>query len=147
MPNFIRPAINAVTSVEELTVGTKLWHAYGIWAPFVSAHEYTVVRAPIPYNQHPSCPSFLKDSESIVFNTINGEGYTEMHFASDGNIGNHHNDNYWFKTKESAEVYRTQCREDWDAHPEEIERVQERRRQDVLDELDDDCYDYDHCED
>lgn len=141
MSDFIRPALNAITSAEELTVGTKLWHVYGIFTPFVSSHEYTVIRAPISFNQHPSwkeCHSRLEDD--IVFDTDNGT-HQEKHFAFDGNIGAHHNNNYWFKTKEAADAYCVQCREDWESNPDEIERVQERRRQDALDSLHDDYYD------
>lgn len=138
MADFIRPAINAVTSIEELTVGTKLYHVFGIWPPFVAAYEYTVTRAPIRYDQHPE-KLHSNAMDSLVFDTNNGK-HTEMQFCTDGNIGGHHNSNYWFKSREDAEIYRAQCHQDWTANPEEIEHVKELRHQDMLDSIDDDYY-------
>lgn len=135
MRDFIRPATNAVTSPSELTVGTKLYHVYGIWPPFLAAQMYTVVLSPIPYDQHPK--KQLSDPwDSLVFDTVRGH-HREMHFCSDGNVGKSTNHNWWFKSKDDAEKYLAQCREDWENHPEEIKRVQDRRRQDAFDSLHD----------
>jgi hypothetical protein len=138
--DFIRPALDAITSADELTVGTKLWHVFGIWFPFVDAREYTVVRAPLRYDRHPD-KRHPYAHDSLVFDVYDGK-HISMEFASDGNIGSHHNNNYWFKSKASAETYRAQCHQDWIDHPEEIDRVQARRRQDAFDSLHDDFYDY-----
>ena len=139
--DFIRPAINAVTSPEQLTVGTKLWHVYGIWSPFMDVGPSTVQIAPVKYSDHPEGDPSRLLSNSMVFSVSrqlsDGRTHTDLQFLSDGNIGDHYNNNYWFLSREDAESFVQQCTADWKSRPDAIKETIERRRADVLEYLND----------
>jgi hypothetical protein len=105
MNRFARP-LAAVQSMEQIPVGTRVWHVYGIYPPRVSK-ELEVV----------SGAYMSKHSNSLFFNVAylknNGDYYTcyngtrleSRHSLMDANIDceNRYNDNYFFLSKESAD--------------------------------------------
>jgi hypothetical protein len=125
--DFIRIPNNAVLCAHEIVLGLKLYYVYGIWSPFVAGSEYTVVSVPKKFREHASFKSVHSGmGDKIVFD-VEGEHGIEKHFAADGNIDGHWNNNYWFKSKEDAELFCVQCLEDWKSHPDKIAEVQAER--------------------
>ncbi len=146
MKDFIRKPTNALTSPEEIKLGDKLYHAYGIWPPSASDTAYVVTREPIPFRDHPQYAEIhSSQADDIVFDVKYGEEkeYTSKNYAADGNIGAHHNSNYWFRSYEDAAAFVAQCREDWESNPEMIEE-EKRRRDEMM--MDDDFDDYEYNE-
>lgn len=146
MSRFTRPS-GAIDNFADLKVGDVIWHVYGIWPPFMSTSPATVVEVARPYSLHRDYSDDSTQGDLMVFDVLWREDFTDMHFASDGNLvpGKSHNDNYWFRTEDEAKVAVEFLRNQWDADPNSIAEVLADRE--LLRSMDDyyDAYGYDEA--
>jgi hypothetical protein len=102
---FSRPA-KAVSCREQIPVGTRVWHMYGIW-PVSGPTEYEVASEPYTSKYGIDVVDVFYLTKQGTRETIFGGGAPLRTQKSllDANIDkdNHYNDNYMFLSKEDAE--------------------------------------------